>query len=158
MHAGPPLGANSKGASMHQIVYTSTATESFSSADLRKLLLGARKRNRAFGVSGMLVFHDGTFLQALEGEHRAVDEIFASISSDQRHGDIDVLHRGRGIDQRVFGDWSMGFIADFTGAADILKGFIRLNNQLRGRERDGSHAVELSAKNAIGEEHESAEA
>jgi hypothetical protein len=52
----------------------------------------------------------------------------------------------------------MGFIADFTGAADILKGFIRLNNQLRGREGDGSHAVELSAKNGIGEEHESAEA
>ena len=57
---------------MHQIVYTSTATEDFSTTDLRKLLLGARTRNRALGVSGMLVFHGGTFLQALEGEQRAV--------------------------------------------------------------------------------------
>lgn len=104
---------------MHQIVYTSTASEDFSSADLKRLLLGARTRNKALGVSGMLVFHDGTFLQALEGEKRAVNEIFASIRSDQRHRDIDVLHRGPGFDQRVFGDWSMGF-ADFTGAADIL--------------------------------------
>ena len=53
---------------MHQIVYTSTASEDFANADLKKLLLGARTRNKALGVSGMLVFHDGTFLQALEDE------------------------------------------------------------------------------------------
>ena len=126
---------------MHQIVYTSTATEDFSTPDLRKLLLDARVRNRALGVSGMLVFHDRTFLQALEGEQRAVNEIFASIVSDRRHRDIDV---GPGFDRRVFGDWSMGF-ADFSGAADILKGFVRLNEQLRIRELDGSRAMELLA-------------
>jgi hypothetical protein len=115
----------------------------FSTADLNKLLLGARTRNKALGVSGML-FHGGTFLQALEGEQRAVNEIFASIASDRRHRDIDVLHRGPGFDQRVFGDWSMGF-ADFTGAADILKGFVRLNEQLRIRELDGSQAMVLLA-------------
>ena len=111
---------------------------------MKRLLLGARTRNKALGVSGMLVFHDGTFLQTLEGEKRAVNEIFASILSDGRHHDIDVLHRGPGFDQRVFGDWSMGF-ADFTGAADILKGFVRLNAQLRIKELDGSQAMELLA-------------
>jgi Sensors of blue-light using FAD len=129
---------------MHQIIYTSTANEEFSTANLKGPLLGARTRNRTLGVSGMLVFHDGTFLQALEGEQRAVNEIFASIRSDRRHRDIDVLHRGPGFDQRVFGDWSMGF-ADFTGAADILKGFLRLNEQLRIKELDGSQAMELLA-------------
>jgi hypothetical protein len=129
---------------MHQIVYTSTASEHFSATDLKQLLLGARMRNRALGVSGMLVFHGGIFLQALEGEQRAVNEIFASIVSDRRHREIEVLHRGPGFDQRVFGDWSMGF-ADFSGAADILKGFLRLNEQLRIRELDGSQAMELLA-------------
>jgi Sensors of blue-light using FAD len=137
---------------MHQIVYTSTATERFSPANLKKLLLDARKRNSALGVSGMLVFHGGTFLQALEGEKRAVNEIFASIASDQRHGDIDVLHRGPGIDQRVFGDVSMGF-ADFTGAADILKGFIRLTEQVRIKELDGARAMEPLASCGVEEEH-----
>ena len=129
---------------MLQIVYTSTANQEFSSVDIDRLLAGARARNRAIGVTGMLVFHDGTFLQALEGEQRAVNEIFASIRSDRRHRDIDVLHRGPGFDQRVFGDWSMGF-ADFTGAADILKAFIRLNEQLRIKELDGPRAMELLA-------------
>ena len=136
---------------MHQIVYTSTATEDFSATDLNKILLGVRMRNRALGVSGMLVFHDGTFLQALEGEQRAVNEIFASIMSDRRHRDIDVLHRGPGLDQRVFGDWSMGF-ADFSGAADLLKGFVRLNEQLRIRELDGSQAMELLATCGVEDE------
>jgi hypothetical protein len=129
---------------MHQIVYTSTAAEDFSTTALRRLLLGARTRNRALGVSGMLVFHGGTFLQALEGEQRAVSEIFASILSDQRHRDIVVLHRGPGFDQRVFGGWSMDF-ADFNGTADILRGFVRLNEQLRIKELDGSQAMELLA-------------
>ena len=127
---------------MHQIVYASTAVEDFSDADLKKLLLGARMRNKGLGVSGMLVFHDGTFLQALEGEKRAVNEIFASILADKRHRDIFVLHRGPGPEQRVFGDWSMGF-AD--GAADILKGFVRLKEQLRIKDLNGPQAMELLA-------------
>jgi hypothetical protein len=142
---------------MHQIVYTSTATEHLSSADLNKLLLGARHRNKTLGVSGMLVFHGGTFLQALEGEKRAVNEIFASILTDPRHSDIEVLHRGPGFDQRVFGDWSMGF-ADFTGAVTMLKGFIRLNEQVRIRELDGARAIELLAKCGAEEEVKGAEA
>ena len=142
---------------MHQIVYTSTASEDFSTTDLKKLLVGARTRNKALGVSGMLVFHGGTFLQALEGEKRAVNEVFASILTDPRHRDIEVLHRGPGFDQRVFGDWSMGF-ADFTGAATMLKGFIRLNEQVRIRELDGTRAIELLAKCGAEEEVKSAEA
>ena len=142
---------------MHQIVYTSTATEHLSCADLNELLLGARNRNKTLGVSGMLVFHSGTFLQALEGEKRAVNEVFASILTDRRHRDIEVLHRGPGFDQRVFGDWSMGF-ADFTGAATMLKGFIRLNEQVRIRELDGTRAIELLAKCGAEEEVKSAEA
>jgi len=129
---------------MHQIVYASTAVEDFSDADLKKLLLGARMRNKGLGVSGMLVFHDGTFLQALEGEKQAVNEIFASILADKRHRDIFVLHRGPGPEQRVFGDWSMGF-ADFNGAADILKGFVRLKEQLRIKDLNGPQAMELLA-------------
>ena len=32
---------------MHQMVYTSTASEDFSATDLKRLLLGARTRNKA---------------------------------------------------------------------------------------------------------------
>ncbi len=127
---------------MHQIVYTSSARQEFSAADLKKLLVAARMRNKAVGVTGMLVFHDGAFLQALEGEKRAVNEIFARIHNDPRHGDLVVLHRGPGPEQRVFGEWSMGF-ADFSGVATILKGFVRFNEDVKLKELDSARAVEL---------------
>ena len=83
---------------MLQIVYTSTANHQFSAVDIERLVAGARTRNKAIGVTGMLLFHDGTFLQALEGEQRAVNEVFASIQRDARHRDIAVLRRGPGFE------------------------------------------------------------
>jgi Sensors of blue-light using FAD len=124
---------------MYQIVYVSTANQDFSAADLKKLLVRARMRNKEAAVTGMLVFHDGTFLQALEGEQGAVLDIFGRIEKDPRHRDLAVLHRGAGPAARVFGDWSMGY-SDFTGAAGILKGFVGLNEpmKLAGIDRDGA--------------------
>jgi len=142
---------------MQQIVYTSTANQDFPPADLKKLLIGARMRNKALGVTGMLVFHDGSFLQALEGEKRAVNEIFVLIQGDPRHRDLFILHCGPGPDQRVFGDWSMGF-ADFTGTADILKGFVRLNEQLQLKDLDSARAVELLTACGVDETLKSASA
>jgi hypothetical protein len=129
---------------MLQIVYTSTASHEFSAADIERLLAGARARNKAIGVTGMLLFHDGTFLQALEGEQRAVNEVFASIQSDARHRHIAVLHRGPGYEQRVFGDWPLGF-ADFGGAADLLRGFMSLNERARIEDLDRARAMALLA-------------
>ncbi len=107
-------------------------------------MAGARARNKAIGVTGMLLFHDGTFLQALEGEQRAVNEVFASVQSDARHRDIAVLHRGPGFEQRVFGDWPLGF-ADFGGAADLLRGFMSLNARARIKDLDRARAMALLA-------------
>jgi hypothetical protein len=134
---------------MLQIVYTSIANDEFSPADLERLLAAARTRNKAVGVTGMLVFHDGTFLQALEGEKRAVNEVFASIRGDSRHRDVTVLHRGSGLEQRVFSDGPMGF-ADFSGAAGLLRGFVQLSERLRVKDLDSRRAMELLA--ACGDE------
>jgi hypothetical protein len=134
---------------MLQIVYTSTANQEFSSVDIDRLLAGARPRNKAIGVTGMLVFHDGTFLQALEGEQRAVNEVFASVNGDARHRDITILHRGPGFERRAFGDWPMGF-ADFSGAADLLRGFVSLNERPRIKDLDWARAMALLA--ACGDE------
>jgi Sensors of blue-light using FAD len=129
---------------MLQIVYISTANQEFSSVDIDRLLAGARARNKALGVTGMLVFHDGTFLQALEGEQRAVNEVFASVNGDARHRDITILHRGPGFERRVFGDWPMGF-ADFSGAADLLRGFVSLDERPRIKDLDRARAMALLA-------------
>jgi hypothetical protein len=129
---------------MYQLVYTSKAAQPFSDGDLKKLLVGARMRNTEASVTGMLVYHGDTFLQALEGEKEAVLGVFQRIRSDPRHRAVNVLHRGMGPEQRIFGEWSMGF-SDFTGAAGLLKGFVAMDGALDLPSLDGPRAVKLLA-------------
>jgi hypothetical protein len=104
-----------------QLVYTSTAVKPFSSDDLRTLLLRARRRNAAAGVTGMLLRLDDAFLQVLEGEAEAVHRLFVSIAGDYRHHRI-LLLLIRGIAERNFPDVSLGFL-DAAGLGATVPGY-----------------------------------
>jgi hypothetical protein len=78
-------------------------------------------RNSARGVTGVLLYQSGSFMQVLEGEPAIVEQIFAKIQRDPRHRDVLVLLRGN-IETRNFGDWSMGFV-DVRASAIVLPGF-----------------------------------
>lgn len=115
----------------------------FASADLKKILMNARIRNREIGVTGILVYHAGVFLQALEGEEADVRTTFDRIEKDVRHGNICILGRNTTLGKRrKFGDWSMGF-ADATGAAQVLKGFIEVKNALGLLGLDEARAIDI---------------
>ncbi|MEZ5933372.1 MAG: BLUF domain-containing protein [Alphaproteobacteria bacterium] len=108
-----------------QWVYASAASDSFTSADLDTLLTTARARNEAAGVTGILLYHDGSFLQVLEGEEATVSEVYDRISKDKRHSELSLIFRGT-IDERNFGAWSMGFYrpkdaGELPGFVDILR-------------------------------------
>ena len=105
-----------------QTIYTSAASTKFSPIELKKLLQKAREFNHSLGVSGMLVYDDDCFIQVLEGEELAVNEIYDKISKDKRHTNIRLLYRG--IEQnKEFEDWSMGFV-DATGLTIDTDGVI----------------------------------
>jgi hypothetical protein len=93
-----------------QIVYASAAAEPFSADALKLLLAKARTRNATYGVTGMLLYHGGSFLQVLEGYEADVEIIFAFILRDPRHLNVNVLHR-QTIQHREFPEWSMGFLS-----------------------------------------------
>jgi len=91
-----------------QLIYCSAEGRPFSSADLMRLLTRARSRNAALGVTGILLYSEGSFFQVLEGEPSAVDGLFADICRDKRHGGITLIIR-EPIARRSFGDWTMGY-------------------------------------------------
>jgi hypothetical protein len=94
--------------SLFQIVYTSTAADSFSRASLMELLKSSVQRNTRAGITGLLLYQDGTFMQVLEGEESAVIALFARISRDPRHHHvIPLIHEP--IEQRNFSDSAMAF-------------------------------------------------
>ena len=51
---------------VYQVLYLSAAARLFSDVELRALLADARARNEAAGLTGMLLYEDGHFLQTLE--------------------------------------------------------------------------------------------
>lgn len=93
---------------MIEISYISTATSAMSTQDLLALLQQSRKNNADNGVTGMLLYGNGTFLQVLEGDERAVDALIANIRKDPRHTNLKMLHR-KTVERRQYSDWSMGF-------------------------------------------------
>jgi hypothetical protein len=95
---------------MMQLIYRSAARTRFSQQELAELLTRARTNNEQLGLTGMLLYDDGSFLQILEGEREPLFTLYARILSDPRHNDITKLLE-REIDERQFGDWKMGFVS-----------------------------------------------
>ena len=93
---------------MIELIYGSSACQPMTWEQIEDLLRTSRAKNAAKGVTGLLLYQDGSFIQALEGEAAAVEELFREIAADPRHSGVLVLSRGE-IERRSFADWSMGF-------------------------------------------------
>lgn len=122
------------------LTYFSTATVPFSDDDLVELLERSRVRNTADDLTGMMIFHDGHFVQVLEGPEAAVRATYDRIALDPRHRDL-ILELEDTIDERGFPDWSMGFRDLADGTEDEVEGFSTYFRDVRaGRKVPGGTA------------------
>lgn len=90
------------------LIYVSSATAACDAVELEKILVSSARNNTPLQVTGMLLYAQGNFMQVLEGEEEAIDEIYARIAKDPRHDGLFVIER-EPIEQRAFDQWSMGF-------------------------------------------------
>ncbi len=93
---------------MIQLTYMSSAREPLSTSQLLGLLETCLTRNTQAGVTGMMLYGNGTFLQALEGEDAVIDALYDKIARDHRHTDVRLLKRAP-IAERQYDAWTMGF-------------------------------------------------
>jgi hypothetical protein len=98
---------------LFNIIYISRATEAMGQEQLLSLLERSRMNNEKSGITGMLLYRNGEFMQALEGEREVLEELIGRIEKDPRHRDLLVLTR-KEIPVAHFADWSMGF-SDISG-------------------------------------------
>jgi hypothetical protein len=80
----------------------------FSEDELVGLLNQSREKNAALGITGLLLYRAGQFMEALEGEEGVVKKMYATIEKDPRHVNC-VEVRWEVIRERRFPVWSMGF-------------------------------------------------
>ncbi len=93
-----------------RVVYHSTClisrAEGAFRAELASILEASARRNPALGVTGVLIYERGRFIQLLEGPENAVDALLDDIEIDVRHGLFHILWRTP-ADARLFANWSM---------------------------------------------------
>lgn len=105
---------------LHCIVYTSSATHLLNQGEIEHLLERARQRNLEKGVTGLLLYCEGSFMQYIEGPHPGLMEIYKVILHDPLHHMIIELMNGP-IRNREFADWAMAYSqVQEAGLASLL--------------------------------------
>ena len=104
------------------VIYSSRSTGELSGSELDALLGESRRNNEAAGITGMLLYREGRFLQVLEGSHQAVWGRMNRIETDPRHRDVRVLLE-ESADARRFPDWSMAFPRVSDDDTERIPGF-----------------------------------
>lgn len=92
---------------LRTIVYVSSATHKLSEAEMEALLLDAREANQRHGITGILLYGEGNFMQCFEGPPDAVALIYARIRASRQHHDLITL-MDEDSAERYFPDWYMG--------------------------------------------------
>lgn len=93
---------------LHELIYTSIAIEEMDQKGLEDILFTANNTNKELDITGMLVYHNRTFIQLLEGDKTKVEELYKKIIKDKRHTSAEIFWQDS-IKQRSFANWSMAF-------------------------------------------------
>jgi hypothetical protein len=107
---------------MYQYVYVSSEFNRFTEEQLKELLEVSRRKNNECGVTGLLLYVSGNFIQLLEGEKEHVLATRARIEADPRHRGMTTL-LDEPCEKRDFQDWSMGFKKIETADGEKLPGY-----------------------------------
>lgn len=124
-----------------RLIYASRINPSFKPDDMGHILESARKHNRSVQITGMLYFNRKMFLQCIEGPREAVNELYNKISLDKRHANLTLLSFCE-IDERVFADWSMGYIPE-NKLTDVINLKFAATPNFNPLELSGERALKL---------------
>jgi hypothetical protein len=104
-----------------RLLYVSRAVKADDSEATESILGSARAYNLSHGITGILCYGGGIYLQALEGGRKQVNELYNIIIKDPRHKDVALLHYEE-ITERRFGGWTMGQVRlDKLNPSIVLK-------------------------------------
>jgi hypothetical protein len=90
-----------------RLMYASRAVPAVDHEELVAILRKSKANNPALGITGVLCFSQGIFLQVLEGGRGAVNRLYNRIAADARHSEVELLSYAE-IGERRFAGWSMG--------------------------------------------------
>ncbi|MBB3693574.1 BLUF domain-containing protein [Sphingomonas sp. BK580] len=88
------------------IVYMSRFASALTKGELEELGSAAAEKNLHLGVTGVLLYDNRRFMQAIEGPVSSVHGLMDTIARDTRHRELSYVCRDS-LEQRQFDGWSM---------------------------------------------------
>jgi hypothetical protein len=128
---------------LYRVVYRSAAVGVLSGADLDRILLRAKASNAGAGVTGLVLFYEGTFLQTIEGPPAGVLSLLERIRRDRRHSGVTVLESCLAT-TRMFPGWAMGYVAPRNLDSDQKAAFCDLMTAARRQSLTGPGETPLA--------------
>jgi hypothetical protein len=101
-----------------RLLYASRAVDTSPDA-IDAILSQSRQYNPSSGITGILCYGGGIFLQAIEGGRTAISELYGHIQRDARHKNVELLQYEE-ISERRFAGWTMGAVNISKINASIL--------------------------------------
>ncbi len=101
-----------------RLLYASRAVDT-QAETIEAILHECRTRNPNGGITGVLCYGGGIFLQVIEGGRMAISQLYNQIQRDSRHKDV-VLLQYEEISERRFAGWTMGEVNMTRINASIL--------------------------------------
>jgi Sensors of blue-light using FAD len=117
-------------------LYCSHATAQMNDSELPRILEKSKTNNADQGITGLLVYGGGMFLQWLEGPRDKVEALMGRLEQDPRHETIVRLQVLDGLKERLYPTWAMRSVAP----GDIHEILI----DCLSRARSDSHAQLIS--------------
>ena len=93
---------------MISITYVSSAVLQFRESTLQDLVEQCQANNKRLGVTGVLVYSDGNFMQVIEGPDLVTHALYDKIKRDNRHRDVTTINI-QPLEVREFQGWSMAY-------------------------------------------------
>lgn len=90
------------------MVYVSSAVLGLSEREIAGIVRTSQLNNEQLGITGILLYNSGNFMQALEGEAEKVEALYEKIKCDKRHTAISLLMK-EPISDKNFEKWQMGY-------------------------------------------------
>lgn len=93
---------------MHLIIYTSEYVGRAEDIDdvLADIVKRSKKNNSEYDITGLLFYHNGRFIQVLEGDKDSLEGLMSILEKDDRHENIQRII-DQTIKKRAFKEWSM---------------------------------------------------
>ena len=93
---------------MHLIIYTSKYVGREEDIDdvLADIVTRSKINNLEFDITGLLFYHNGRFIQVLEGDRDSLEGLMSILEKDGRHQNIQRIV-DQTIKKRAFKEWNM---------------------------------------------------